>query len=90
MTDVGPVIDPLPNWRLPILKEAIVDGELPTIRELLLTTDVHGPDEGVKYAHARYFCMFLHERGILRDFYGAFRDSLEASSRSRCGTPQAP
>jgi hypothetical protein len=76
MTEVGPVIEPLPNWRLPILKEAIVDGELPTIRELLLTTDVHGRDEAIKYAHARYFCLFLHERGVLQDFYRAFRDSL--------------
>ncbi len=76
MTDVGPVIASLPNWRLPILKQAIVDDELPSIRELMQTVDIHGSEEAIKYAHARYFCMFLHEQGVLGDFYQAFRENL--------------
>ena len=61
------------NWRLSILHDAMADGELKSITSLARCTHFRGADEAIKYAHARYFCMFLEHQGLLDDYYHAFR-----------------
>ena len=67
----------LDNWRLPVLKQAIRQSRLGSIQSLILKADLHGPDEAVHYAHARYLCLFLQNCGALEDFYAALRTQYE-------------
>jgi hypothetical protein len=80
----------LPNWRLPALPAAIRRGRLAGL-EKLPAADFYGPDRGLNYAQARYFCQYLQDRGLLRDFYRQYRASaakkqtLEQVIQSVCG-----
>lgn len=62
----------LPNWRLPALQEAIRRGRLGSLADLP-DADFYGPDRGLNYAHARYFCLYLQDRGLLESFYHRYR-----------------
>jgi len=64
----------LVNWRLPGLQKAVKDKTLRPLRELVSRDDFYGQQMGVNYAHARYFCMYMQERGLLKDFYACYRD----------------
>lgn len=66
---VGSDLDGLPNWRLPGLQKAIRRGSLRSLPELLMEPDFRGSQIGLNYAHARYFCMFMQECGVLTEFY---------------------
>ncbi len=70
----GPYIEGLMNWRLPALQKAIAEGRLRPLEELIGSDDFRGRLEGLNYAQARYFCLYLQEQGLLRKFYHAFRD----------------
>ncbi len=66
----------LTNWRLKGLKEKIKDGTLPTFKELTHTTTFEfyrGCSGGDNYAQARYLCLYLQEKGLLRKFYREFK-----------------
>jgi len=65
----------LTNWRLRGLQRAIRSGTVPSLKELLHTSDseFYGPRSGIYYAQARYLCYYLQERGLLREFYRRFR-----------------
>ena len=65
------------NWRLPDLKDAIEDDSYTNLKRLLNTSDdeFYGDNSGFNYAQARYLCMFLQEKGMLRAYYKAFRDN---------------
>ncbi len=67
-------IDGLVNWRLPALQKAIAEGRLRPLEELIGSDDFRGRLEGLNYAQARYFCLYMQEKGVLRKFYHAFRD----------------
>jgi hypothetical protein len=64
----------LTNWRLRGLQRAINAGKVPSFKELTSTTDdeFYNKDKGTNYAHARYLCYYLQERGLLRKFYREF------------------
>jgi hypothetical protein len=70
----GPFIKGLVNWRLPALQKAIAEGRLRPLEELIGGDDFRARLEGLNYAQARYFCLYLQEQGVLRKFYVAFRD----------------
>jgi hypothetical protein len=70
----GSGIDGLVNWRLPALQQAVRDGTLRPLAELFSDDDFRGELEGLNYAHARYFCLYLQHRGVLEEFYRTFRD----------------
>lgn len=70
----GSGIDGLVNWRLHALKQAVDDGTLRPLAELFSDDDFRGELEGLNYAHARYFCLYMQRRGVLEDFYRTFRD----------------
>lgn len=64
----------LVNWRLPALQKAIKNGKLRPLRELVTKRDFYGAQLGVNYAQARYFCMYMQEKKLLKKFYKYFRD----------------
>jgi hypothetical protein len=70
----------LPNWRLPGLQAAIRDGKLRPLAELVTVRDFYGPLQGVNYAQARYFVMYMQHKGLLREFYRHFRDHAEGAA----------
>lgn len=64
----------LVNWRLPVLRQAEESGTLGSIHDLVTGHDFRGADQGVHYAQARYFCMYLQQQGKLSEYYTLFRD----------------
>jgi hypothetical protein len=69
----------LVNWRLPALQRAIAGGEEVSLKALMSTnsSEFYGDRSGLHYAMARYFCLYLQEKGKLRSFYGEFRRSYK-------------
>ena len=69
-----------PNWRLPGLQKAIRNEKLVAFKELCGTTtdEFYNQDKGANYAQARYLCLYLQDKGLLkkyyRDFYAARND----------------
>jgi hypothetical protein len=78
-TSRGPRIRGLVNWRLPGLQAAIRARRLPAFEQLLATTDqeFYEEDPGTNYAQARFLCLYLQERGLLRRFFRAARAAHE-------------
>jgi hypothetical protein len=62
------------NWRLSALQTAIRQERLRPVRALVTSGDFLRGDVGLNYAHARYVCLFLQERGALVRFYHGFRE----------------
>ncbi len=73
----GSGIQGLVNWRLPALQTAIRRGDLRPLRELVTAPDFRTRSVGLNYAQARYFCMYLQEKGVLQRFYRQFRDHVQ-------------
>ncbi len=69
----GPEIRPLHNWRLKILQDAIVEGRLLPTSQLMNVSRFRGQHEALLYAHSRYFCFYLHEHGLLTEYYRRLR-----------------
>jgi hypothetical protein len=69
----------LTNWRLAGLQRALASGDAPGFRELTRMNDeaFYDDDGGTHYATARYLLYYLQERGLVRDFYRAFRAARE-------------
>ena len=70
----------LVNWRLPILRDALKQQTTLPLDKLAATSRAEFLDRkttGIHYAQARYFCMYLQERKLLRAFYRAYRDGYE-------------
>ena len=63
----------LTNWRLPGLQAAIKKGSLRPLRELVTRRDFYGRQQGLNYAQARYFCMYMQRLSLLQKFYKHFR-----------------
>lgn len=63
----------LENWRLPALQKAIKAGKLRSLDSLLAEDDFRNEESvGMNYAQARYFCMFMQQRGVLKEFYAYY------------------
>ncbi len=65
------------NWRLPDLQEAIHDNSYTNLDKLVATNEdeFYGNRSGFNYAQARYLCMYMQEKGVLKNFYKTFRDN---------------
>jgi hypothetical protein len=65
------------NWRLPALQKAINDNSYTPLSTLVKTNEdeFYGDGSEFNYAQARYLCMYLQEKGLLKKYYKAFRDN---------------
>ena len=73
----GSGLEGLVNWRLPALQQAIRQGRLRPLRELVTAGDFRTRQVGLNYAQARYFCMYLQKQGVLCRFYRRFRERFK-------------
>ncbi len=66
------------NWRLPALQDAIKNNSYSNLNALVNTTEdeFYGANSGFFYAQARYLCLYMQEKGILKEFYKSFRDGF--------------
>jgi len=67
------------NWRLPSLQNAIKNKTY-TELDILFDTDddeFYGEKSGFYYAQARYFCLYMQEKNLLKKFYKLLRDNFE-------------
>lgn len=69
----GSGIDGLVNWRLPMLQEAIAKGKLRSLKDLISSNDFRGEREGLNYAQARYFCLYMQQQQVLEMYFHDFR-----------------
>jgi hypothetical protein len=61
------------NWRSRDLLPALKDGTLRPLESLIGEARVRNDRQALDYAHARYFCLYLQQRGLLEPFYRKFR-----------------
>jgi hypothetical protein len=61
------------NWRSRDLLPALRDGTLRPLESLIGEARVRNDRQALDYAHARYFCLYLQQRGLLEPFYRKFR-----------------
>jgi hypothetical protein len=61
------------NWRLNHLLHAMQKGQLRSLEALITTRRIRAERQSIDYAHARYFCLYLQERGLLPFFYRKFK-----------------
>jgi hypothetical protein len=66
----------LPNWRKRDLLPALRKGTLQSLEQLITGVRVRPNRQAVDYAHARFFCLFLQQRGLLEPFYRKFRSDV--------------
>jgi hypothetical protein len=77
----GASIEGLENWRLPGLQKAIRGGQLSSLEALFTADNFRGRRQGLNYAQARYFCLYLERQGLLANFYHRFRDGYSTDRR---------
>lgn len=67
------------NWRLPTLQKSIKNNTYTSLSELLKTNDdvFYGDRSDFNYSQARYLCLYLQEKGKLKEFYKKYRDGFE-------------
>jgi hypothetical protein len=65
-----------PNWRMRDLLPALKKGKLQSLEQLISGARVRPDRQAVDYAHARFFCLFLQQRGLLEPFYRKFRSGV--------------
>lgn len=71
----GPRIEGTVNWRLKGLQQVIRQQRLRSLVSLVEERNFRGPLEGANYAQARYFCLYMQRKGLLEDFFRAFRNN---------------
>lgn len=69
----------LVNWRLPLLQKTIMDNSYKPLINLFEISDeeFYGYESNFYYSQARYFCFYMQEKGLLRQFYKNFRDNFD-------------
>lgn len=70
------------NWRLPALVKAINNNEYTSLKTLMSTDDetFYSDESALNYSQARYFCMYLQEKGLLKKYYKTFRDNFSTDN----------
>jgi hypothetical protein len=64
------------NWRSRDLLPALKAGTLRPLETLISEPRVRADHQAIDYAHARYFCLYLQDRGLLEPFYRKFRRAV--------------
>jgi hypothetical protein len=67
------------NWRLPALQKAISNDYYKSLETLMKADDdeFYGENSGLNYSQARYFCLYLQEKNLLKKYYKTFRDRYD-------------
>ncbi len=67
------------NWRLPILQKGLKANKLLPLKELLATSsdEFYEDEKNMNYGEARYFCLYMQEKKVLKKFYRLFRDNFD-------------
>lgn len=73
---IGSRLEGAVNWRLPVLQAAIRQSNLRALESLISRDDFHGSQERLNYAHARYFCLYLQQQGVLEQYYRRLRADI--------------
>ncbi len=74
----GPWIEGLVNWRLEGLQEVIRQGRLRSLESLVVDPEFRGHLVGANYAQARFFCLYMQDKGVLEQvFEDCRRDPTE-------------
>jgi hypothetical protein len=70
------------NWRLPALVKAITENKYTSLKVLMSMDDetFYGDESALNYSQARYFCMYLQEKGLLKKYYKMFRDNFASDN----------
>lgn len=76
-TDDGLQLVGVSNWRLNHLLHAMQKRKLQTLEALITSRKIRSERQDVDYAHSRYFCLYLQERGLLPFFYRKFRANVK-------------
>ena len=76
-SDNGRRLEGLSNWRLAALRSALDRGGVQPLARLAAPHSIRRAYEAVDYAHARYLCLYLQERGLLATYYRRLRANLE-------------
>lgn len=76
-TDDGLQLKGLSNWRLNHLLSAMQKRRLGTLEALISSREIREERQAIEYAQARYFCLYLQERGLLPFYYRKFRNRAE-------------
>ena len=73
------------NWRLPALQTAITDNSYTKLYRLINTSEdeFYGENSGFYYSQARYLCLYLQEKGVLKKFYKNFRDRFSEDNSGK-------
>jgi hypothetical protein len=73
------------NWRLPSLQNAIENKSYTSLGKLIRTSDdeFYGERSGFNYSQARYLCLYMQEKGVLKIFYKNFRDRYNEDNTGR-------
>lgn len=76
------------NWRLNHLLHAMEQRQLKPLESLITARQIDAAHQQIQYAQARYFCLYLQDRGLLPFFYRKFRRQHESDPsgvRTLCG-----
>ncbi len=76
-------IEGLAGRRLGVLQAAAGQDRLRTLDSLVGSDDFHSDCEELNYAHARYFCLYMQERGVLARFYRLLRAGHKSDPTGR-------
>jgi hypothetical protein len=73
------------NWRLPRLQEAFAKNEYVPLADLIKMDGNMFYDENsdLHYSEARYFCMYLQEKNLLKSFYKLYRDGFSSDNTGK-------
>lgn len=73
------------NWRLPTLQKAIIDNNYTSLQRMFKTNEeeFYGERSGFYYSQARYFCLYLQEKNVLKNFYRMFRDNFNEDNTGK-------
>ena len=66
------------NWRAQLLLSALDRELLPELNSLVQQTRISKKQEGLTYAYARYFCLYLQQKKLLSPFYRKLRTNQES------------
>lgn len=73
----------LSNWRIHYLVPALKRDRLPSLDDMISRGEIRSQNEGLDYATARYFCLFLQQRQLLGPFYRKLRQSISTDPSGR-------